>query len=492
MNGSAQEWTEQYGAALREHLAAPREDGLMRAYDLGRRALALDMPIGELAGIHGRAMLLTDMGRSEETAAIAHRASEFLGEALAPYQMVLRGYQEANTLLKQLNDTLEQRVEERSSALREANRHKDEFLALLAHELRNPLAPIRNALQVMKLAGDNPTVVAESRGLMERQLHHMIRLIDDLMDVSRIARGKVELCKERLELASVVGSAVETSRPLIEAGGHRLTISVPPEPVFLDADRVRLAQVIANLLNNSAKYTDQGGQIWITARREGVHAVVSVRDTGVGIPTDMLPKVFEMFTQLDQPPGRAQGGIGIGLSLVRSLVQIHGGSVEARSEGPGRGSEFVIRLPLAVSNRLAEKVTPEPRAAATLSTQRILVVDDNRDAGDSLGMLLRLLGAQVHVVYDGPAALAALEAYRPAVILMDIGMPGMDGYEVARLIRQQPRFQNITLIALTGWGQEKDRARTRDEGFDYHLVKPADINALQALLVSLQGDERDA
>lgn len=489
MNGSVQEWTEQYEAALREYLTAPREDELMRAYDLGRHAVTLDVSIGDLAGVHGRVLVFAGLGGPEEAAAIAGRASEFLREALAPYEMGLRGYQEANVLLKQLNETLEQRVEERSSALREANRHKDEFLAILAHELRNPLAPIRNALHLMKLADDNPSVGAKARGLIERQLHNLVRLIDDLMDISRISRGKVELCKESLELAAVVTSAVETSRPLIEAAGHQLNVSLPPDPVALEADPVRLAQVIANLLNNSAKYTDKGGQIWIAARCEGPDAVVSVRDTGVGIPATMLPKVFEMFTQLDQPPGRAQGGIGIGLSLVRSLVEMHGGSVEARSEGPGRGSEFVVRLPLAAGRPPTESVPPEPKASTVLLSRRILVVDDNRDAADSLGELLELLGAEVHVAHDGPAALAALETHRPAVILLDIGMPGMDGYEVARRIRQQPQSHDVTLIALTGWGQEKDRARSRDAGFDHHMIKPPDITALQALLVSMQGDE---
>jgi PAS domain S-box-containing protein len=386
--------------------------------------------------------------------------------------------------------------------LREADRRKDEFLATLAHELRNPLAPIRNSLHLLRLegGGTDPRV----HEMLERQVHHLIRLVDDLLEISRVTRGKIELCRERIDLAAVVQSAVETSRPLLEGGGHRLAVSLPPEPLILDADPVRLTQVLANLLNNAAKFTAPDGQIWLTARRAQGQVELTVRDTGIGIAPDMLPRVFDLFSQVDRSPGRTQEGLGIGLTLVRSLVEMHGGSVEAHSAGPGRGSEFVVRLPLApipavspeapeapaVSAGVAARVTRashEPGGAQPgLATRRIALIDDNRDAADTLGLLLELRGAEVRAFYDGPAALAALETYLPTAVLLDIGMPGMDGYEVARRIRRQPRLSGVPLIALTGWGQEEDRRRAREAGFDHHLVKPVDLAALEALLAALE------
>jgi signal transduction histidine kinase len=382
-----------------------------------------------------------------------------------------------------IEDELRRRVEQ----LAEMDRRKDEFLATLAHELRNPLAPLRNSLHILRMSGDSGPASERIHEMMERQINHMVRLVDDLLEVSRITRGKIELRRERVELAAVLRSAVETSRPLIEAARHQLAITVPPEPLILEADPVRLSQVIANLLNNAAKYTEEGGQIWLTARLEGGDAAVSVRDTGLGIPADMLSRVFDMFAQVDRTLKRSQGGLGIGLTLARTLVEMHGGRVEARSDGLGKGSEFTVRLPLAAENSLAAE--GRSRAAstqpATLSQQRVLVVDDNRDAADSLGLLLKFLGADAHVVYDGPSALQALDVYRPAVVFLDIGMPGMDGHEVARYMRQAPEFQDVMLIAMTGWGQEEDRRRSQAAGFDHHLVKPADADALQALLSSV-------
>lgn len=375
--------------------------------------------------------------------------------------------------------------------LREADRQKDEFLAMLAHELRNPLAPIRNALHILQVSGNDRGDTRNIRQMMERQVNHMVRLVDDLLEVSRITRGKIELRKERVALKAVVDSAVETSGPLIEAAGHQLTISLPAEPLALDADPVRLAQVIANLLNNSAKYTEDGGQIWLTARREGSEAVVSVRDSGLGIPTEMLPHIFEMFAQVDPTLKRAGGGLGIGLTLARSLVEMHGGRVEARSEGPGRGSEFTLRLPLAATRdgMRESRSLGSARQLTGLPSCRVLVVDDNRDSADSLAMLLNFTGAVAEAVYDGPAALEAIRKYRPAVVLLDVGMPQMDGHEVARRVRQDPEFQDLVLIAMTGWGQEEDRRRSAASGFDHHLVKPVEINTLQALLASLGNSE---
>jgi CheY-like chemotaxis protein len=319
-------------------------------------------------------------------------------------------------------------------------------------------------------------------------VEHLVRLVDDLMEISRITRGKVELRRERVELAAVVRNAVETSRPHLEAAGHALTVVLPHEPLVLDADPVRLAQVVANLLNNAAKYTEDAGRIELTAEREGDEAVIRVRDTGIGIPEDMLLGVFEMFAQVDRARDRAQGGLGIGLSLVRSLVQMHGGRVEAASAGPGQGSEFTVRLPLASPPCPSTKAAGEPGVAAHSTAaplRRVLVVDDRRDAAVSLGRLLQLVGNDVRIAQDGLGALEALRTYRPAVVLLDIGMPGMDGYEVARQIRQQPEFQGVVLIALTGWGQEDDRRRAREAGFDHNLVKPVDFDALEALLASL-------
>jgi PAS domain S-box-containing protein len=367
-------------------------------------------------------------------------------------------------------------------ALLESDRRKDEFLATLAHELRNPLAPIRNSLHILHLTSNPEPAAARVYEMMERQVNHMVRLVDDLMEVSRITRGKIELRREPVELAAVVRNAVETSRPLIEAAGHQLALALPPEPLIVNGDLVRLSQVLANLLNNSAKYTLNGGQIWLAVCQDADDAVISVRDSGVGITSELLPRVFEMFSQGET--SRGQGGLGIGLSLVKNLVEMHGGRVEARSAGPKQGSEFIVRLP-----RLRRSEGPRSQNLGTsrtqvLSPRRILVVDDNRDAAESLGALLRFLGADVRVVTDGPAALQILESFRPAVVLLDIGMPGMDGYEVAQHIRARAELDEIMLVALTGWSQEEDRRRSQSAGFNHHLVKPADLGALQAVLES--------
>jgi two-component system CheB/CheR fusion protein len=370
-------------------------------------------------------------------------------------------------------------------ALKQADRRKDEFLATLAHELRNPLAPLRNSLNILQLTASGDPATERICETMERQVNHLVRLVDDLLEVSRITRGKIELRREVVELASVARNAIETSRPLIDAAGIQLAISLPQERITLYGDPVRLGQIFANLLNNAAKYTNEGGQIWFTARSESGEAVISVRDTGIGIPKDVLPKVFDMFMQVDRATNRSQGGLGIGLTLVRSLVELHSGSVSAQSDGPGTGSEFVVRLPLAKAEAKSQRPHEPLAPARALPFRRILVVDDNVDSAATLGMLLKFLGADVQTANDGRAALDAIGKYKPDVVLLDIGMPGMDGFEVAKQIRTHNEFDNITLIALTGWGQEDDRRRTREAGFDHHLVKPADISALQALLVSL-------
>ncbi len=382
---------------------------------------------------------------------------------------------------------IEKELRHRAEQLAEMDRRKDEFLATLAHELRNPLAPIRNSLHILRMSCGAGSASEHVLEMMERQVSHMVRLVDDLMEVSRITRGKINLRKERVELTAILRSAVETSRPLAEAARHQLAITVPTEPLILEADPVRLSQIIANLLNNAAKYTEEGGRISLTVRREQDQAVISIRDTGVGIPADMLPRIFDMFAQLDRTLKRSQGGLGIGLHLARTLVEMHGGRIEARSDGLGHGSEFIFSLPLAQADSPGKQgsVATRDLRLAGLCQHRILIVDDNRDVADSLLMLLQFLEADAYVVYDGPSALEALRIYQPSVVFLDIGMPGMDGHEVARRVRQMPEFQNVVLIALTGWGQEEDRRRSKASGFDHHLVKPVSADALQALLASL-------
>jgi two-component system CheB/CheR fusion protein len=373
---------------------------------------------------------------------------------------------------------------ELEQALLEADHRKDEFLAMLAHELRNPLAPIRNALHILRLTAAPDAASRRVTDMMERQVNHLVRLVDDLLEVSRITRGRIELRKERTDLAAVVRSAVETSRPPIDAAGHRLEVVLPEEPLVVECDAVRIAQVLSNLLNNAARYTEPSGRITLEVRREDASAVVTVRDTGIGIAKAMLGRIFEMFVQSDPQDGRAQGGLGIGLALVRRLVEMHGGTVEAASAGQGQGSEFTVRLPLATAGAGDRSPDTGLVRPAEVSGQRVLVVDDNRDAAQSLGVLLKLVGVDVHVAYSGQEALDALPVYRPDVVLLDLGMPGMDGEEVARRIRSDPGFIDVRLIALTGWGQQSDRARSRAAGFDYHLIKPADVAALTAVLES--------
>jgi PAS domain S-box-containing protein len=366
-------------------------------------------------------------------------------------------------------------------ALREADRRKDEFLAVLAHELRNPLAPISNAVQMLRCA-DGKRKADRVMEMASRQVKHITRLVDDLMEVSRITRGKIELARQPVLLSEILAAAVETSRPALDGARHAFAQQVPDERLVLDADKVRLTQVFSNLLNNAAKYTDPGGRVELSVRRDGDHAVVAVRDSGIGIPPDKLGHVFGMFAQVEEAGSRCQGGLGIGLAMVHKLVEMHGGSVEARSEGPGRGSEFIVRLPLAPAGALPARPQPAPVDVRQEGHVRVLVVDDNRDAADSLCVLLGSLGVDAHCVYGGEEALRRIPQLRPDAVVLDIGMPGMDGYAVARAIRADAANDGIRLIALTGWGQEGDRERTRESGFDHHLTKPVDLAALQRLL----------
>ena len=379
-------------------------------------------------------------------------------------------------------------LRDRLEALRQADRQKDEFLATLSHELRNPLAPIRNALHVLRLAGADEQTRARVIDTMERQTGNVIRLVDDLLELSRINRGRIELRRERVTLSAVFRSALEASAPLVEAAGHELVVVEPPHAVLLFADPVRLIQVIANLLNNAAKYTEQGGRIVLTARIEGSEAVISVSDNGIGIPPAMLGRIFGMFVQVDAPQDRVREGLGIGLTLVQRLVELHGGTVEAKSEGPGKGSEFIVRLPAFADQRAAGSTSPAgllthpERRRSDLARFRILVVDDHHDAADSLATLLRLLGHQVRVAYDGLAALDTARTFRPQVALLDLGMPGMDGIELGTRLRRQPELEGLLMIALTGYVRDEDRRRSSGAGFNHHLAKPVDIASLNALL----------
>src|SRR5215475_5755134 len=379
-------------------------------------------------------------------------------------------------------------------SLREADRRKDEFLAMLAHELRNPLAPILNAISILNRHDLSDKQFEWSKGVIERQVEHLTRLVDDLLDVSRITQGKIILRKENIDLMKMVRRALETSRPLIDARKHKLTVSLPSENVRLRGDIIRLAQVVSNLLNNAAKYTDEGGAIWLTAEHVGDEVILRVKDNGMGIPAEELPHVFDLFIQAGRSLDRALGGLGIGLTLARSIVELHGGQIEALSEGPGRGSEFVIHLPLLeiqpflgdALRKVHDSFKGVEAAASALSIcRRILVVDDNADSAESLALALTLEGYDAKLAYDGPGAVELALVFQPQVALLDIGLPGMNGYELARQLRQRPGGREMALIALTGYGQAEDRRKSREAGFDHHLTKPVNYELLVSLINSL-------
>lgn len=375
------------------------------------------------------------------------------------------------------------------AALQDADRRKDEFLATLAHELRNPLAPIRTGLELMKIVKDDPAVLGEVRDTMERQTLQLITLVDDLLDVSRITRGKLELRKSRVDLATVVQSAVEASRPFIDESRHELTVSIPDQNFVLEADPHRLAQILSNLLNNAAKYTPDGGRVWLSAERQGSDLLFEVRDNGIGIPEDMRERVFEMFAQLEDPLEKRAPGLGIGLTLVKSLAEMHGGSVEVQSDGPNRGSRFSVRLPISSAELMKEShAAPSDAPVPVAGNCRVLVVDDNEAAADMLSIIVKTLGCEVQTANDGRQAVDAAARFLPDVILMDLGMPKMNGYEAAQCIREQPWGRKMILAAVTGWGQDEDRQRTRAAGFDHHFVKPIEPSALRQLLAAAKSE----
>ncbi|HEU5311231.1 MAG TPA: response regulator [Candidatus Eisenbacteria bacterium] len=401
--------------------------------------------------------------------------------------------------LEQLNAELERRVEERTAALeastgrlreseemlRETDRRKDEFLAMLAHELRNPLAPIRNSVEYLRLKERDPEL-DWSYDVIDRQVDHLTRLVDDLLDVSRITRGKLEIRRKRVDLSEILRGALETIQPQITRKGQRLHVSIPPGPVELHADAVRMTQVLLNLLDNAVKFTPDGGTIWLTVEREDGHLRIRVRDQGKGLEPEDLPQLFQMFYQSRHTKSLSVGGLGIGLALVRRLVEMHGGTVEAASEGLGMGSEFAIRLPYA-DDRLEAGASRDIASedATRPASRRILVVDDNRDSAESLALLLRLAGHEVIAVHDGLAAVETADSWNAEIVLLDIGLPEMDGYEVASTLRQRPDGKRFTLIAVTGWGQDADRRRSREAGFDAHLTKPVETTTLQKLLAAI-------
>lgn len=399
--------------------------------------------------------------------------------------------------LLELNDELEGRVEERAADLRrvaaelsESDRRKDQFLAMLAHELRNPLAPIRNAVEILRLMPHDAGAVQSATSLMDRQIAQMVRLVDDLLDVSRISRGKIELRRDRVDLGTTVHEVVETIRPQADALRQDLIVSVPDEPILIDVDPTRLSQVIGNLLHNACKFTPERGQISLSVKREDGHALICVSDTGIGIHVDQIPRIFDLFVQGDTSLERAQSGLGIGLTLVKQLVEMHGGTIEAHSEGNGKGAQFSVRFP--VPKQGIERVNGKPRMTATASRNfgRVLVVDDNRDAAKLLSRLLGLHGNVTLTAFDGLEALDAGPTFQPDVVLLDIGLPKLNGYDTARKIRESAWGSGVTLIALTGWGNPEDRRRSMEAGFDGHLVKPVEFDQLTSLLESLLASRR--
>ncbi len=446
------------------------------------------------------AVHLTDLDRLKgyESGAVDYVSVPVVPELLRAKVSVFAELYRKTREFERLNRELEERVAERTTELqaamtkqteltdklREADRRKDEFLALLAHELRNPLAPVQNAVSVMRLKGTDDPQLVWCYDVIERQADQLKRLVDDLLDVSRITQGKIQLRLEPVDLETVIAGAVETSAPLINAQRHQLRVNLPDEAVSVRGDASRLTQVVANLLNNAAKYQNENGLIELTARREGGEAVIAVRDRGIGLSPEMLSEAFDLFTQGERTPDRAQGGLGIGLSLVKKLVELHGGTVHATSAGPGHGAEFVIRLP-----PLGDTATAGPTASTNGATpvgprrHRILVVDDNVDAAESLGMLLELDGHDVTIAHEGVQALATAITEHPDIILLDIGLPGMDGYEVCRRLRAEG-FANTRIIAMTGYGQDKDKQRAMDAGFDLHTVKPVEFSRLKAILAA--------
>jgi len=442
------------------------------------------------------AVMLNDLDRLRgyECGAVDYVPVPVVPEILRAKVSVFADLYRKTRALERLNGELEQRVAERTAALeatatalQETDRRKDEFLAMLAHELRNPLAPIRTAVQLLRLKELAPQQRARARDVIERQVEQLVTLIDDLLDVSRITRGMITLQWEPVLVGAIVARAVETARPAIDAQRHELTLELPDELITVDGDKTRLVQVLANILHNASKFTDPGGRIHLKVAREGSHVAISVSDTGIGISQELIPKVFELFTQVHSKSDRGQGGLGIGLALVRRLTEMHGGTVTARSDGPGSGSEFTVRIPTLATEKVVRSPGSESEDVAAIEPRRILVADDNQDAAESLTLQLQLAGHDVRTVHDGLQAIEVAQTFKPHIVLLDLGMPKMDGYETARKLRLRSWGKSATLIALTGWGQQQDRRRTSEAGFDIHLVKPvSEVQLFRALASASQ------
>lgn len=463
-------------------VSPPIEEALLTPFHVGAKAVGT---VWVIAHDQGRKFdaedqrLLESLGRFAATAYTVWAALD----AQEQHARTLREVNEALMLSSVRQHELTEQMQEQAAALSDLHRRKDEFLAMLSHELRNPLAPIANAVQLLRLQKDESQLQQLARTIIERQVGQLTRLVDDLLEVSRITTGRIHLHQERVTLNGVVVNAVETVRPLIGHCRHALKTSLSPQPILLYGDAARLEQVVVNLLTNAAKYTEVGGHIWLSVQQEGDEAVLRVRDTGVGIAPELLPRIFDLFTQAERSLDRSEGGLGIGLCLVQRLVELHRGRVEAYS-ALGQGSEFVVRLPV-MATSVPQLSATTTEAAQPTASLRVLVVDDNVDAAQSLAMLLRASRQEVRTAHDGPTALEAALAYRPDVVLLDIGLPGLNGYEVAKRIRQQPVLQNVVLVAMTGYGQETDQQRSQEAGFDHHLVKPADFGKVQKILATV-------
>lgn len=495
--------TEAFECLLRHEIAVVLVDVCMPEFDgYELAAMIRQHPrFQQTSIIFVSAIMMTDLDRLRgyECGAVDYVPVPVVPEILRAKVSVFADLYRKTRALERLNRELEQRVAERTAALaattaslQETDRRKDEFLAMLAHELRNPLAPIRTSAQLLRLKDLAESQRVRARDVIERQVEHLVRLIDELLDVSRITLGVITLRREPLLIGAVVARAVEAARPAIDAHQLELTVEFPEEVVAVEGDMARLVQVIGNLLDNAAKFTEAGGRVVLKVSREGQQAVISVKDTGIGISKELVPRVFELFTRGHAQSGSGEEGLGIGLALVRRLVEMHHGTVTAHSAGPGQGTEFIVRLPLLAAHAVPAAEPPaESPAIPTLDACRILIADDHQDAAEVMAMLLGLRGHEVRIAHDGVEALAIAKTFNPQVVLLDLGMPKMDGYETARQMRRRPGGEHVKLVALSGWGRQQDRQRTTEAGFDHHLVKPVtEVDLFHALVAAGTGDPK--